>query len=412
MCLMKPLEDNNMTPNEYVNDLEITLMGDSPDGKLSGGARINTLINILKAKEVKINLVSYLAYSNKFKIEHKNIDDLLSSTTIHFPSHWHRFLKAPLLLLFNFVYSWKSTKTSHLILSSGGSMLLQMPMIAVSKLRHKPIIFDYLDIEVEKIPESIYKYFMRNITIVFAISHYLVDKAKSYGCKNVVYVPAFVDTNLFQRNTKARERLRANWEVNYDDIIIGYAGALAYTEGIPILLQSFKNLSEKYPKLRLFILGTQQVLGQGDEIFGLVKELDLEGKVTFIPPVPHAEVPNFLSACGILCSPKVDCEVNRAANPIKVVEYLSMGVPTVCSSIGEVSLIIQDKDNGFLTEPGNVKDLEHKLEWIILNSERAKEIGENGRKTAIEKYSYEAIEDTIRQAISEVINKEKEKELI
>ena len=390
--------------NEYLKDLEITLMGDSPEGKLSGGARINTLIHILKTKEIKINLLSYLAYSNKFKIEHKNIDNLLQSTTIHFPAHWPRFLKAILLLLFNFVYSGKSTKTSHLILSSGDTMLLQMPVIAASKLRHKPIIYDYHDIEVEKIPESIYKYFMKNITVIFAISHYLVDKAKSYGCKKVVYVPAFVDTNLFQRNTKARERLRDNWGVNYDDIIIGYAGALAYTEGVPTLLQAFKNLSKKYLKLRLFILGTKQVPGQGDEIFGLVKELNLEDKVTFIPPVLHAEVPDFLSACDILCSPKIDCEANRAANPIKVVEYLSMGLPTVCSSIGEVSLIIQDKDNGFLTEPGDVKDLEETLEWVILSPERAKAIGENGRKTAIEKYSSKALQDTIWQAICEIVS--------
>ena len=400
---MKPRRDHNMIPNEYLEDLEITLMGDSPEGKLSGGARINTQINILKTKEVKINLVSYLAYSDKFEIEHKNIDELLRSTTIHLPSHWPRFLKASLLLLFYFVYSWKSTKTSHLILCSGGTLLPYIPVIVVSKLRHKPIIFDYVDIEMEKIPESIYKYFMRNITIIFAISHYLVEKAESYGCKNVVYVPAFADTNIFQRNMKGRERLRDNWGVNYEDIIIGYAGALAYTEGIPILLQAVKNLSEKYPKLRLFILGTKQVLGQGDEIFGLVTDLNLEDKVIFIPPVLHAEVPDFLSACDILCSPKIDCAVNRAANPIKVVEYLSMGIPTVCSSIGEVPLIIEDKVNGFLTNPGDAKDLEETVEWVILNPERSKEIGEKGRNIAIEKYSSKALQDTIGRAISECI---------
>ena len=48
----EPWVDNNMTHNEYVKDLEITLIGGSPDGKLSGGARINTLINILKAKDI------------------------------------------------------------------------------------------------------------------------------------------------------------------------------------------------------------------------------------------------------------------------------------------------------------------------------------------------------------------------
>jgi len=393
--------------NMYTKDLKITLIGDSPGAKLSGGARVNTLIGVLRAIGFKIHLVSYHAYSDKFRVEHNYQEDSLRETTIHFPSNWPRFLKALLLLLFNFVYSWKSTKTSHLILSSGGTMLLQMPVIAVSKLRHKPFIFDYLDIEVEGIPESIYGYFMKNVTVVFAISHYLVDKATSYGCKNVVYVPAFVDTAHFKRSLEARERLRDDLGVNYDAIIIGYAGALAYTEGIPILLQVFKNIAKKYPKLRLFILGTEQIIGQGDEIFELVTDLNLEGEVKFIPPVTHAEVPNFLSACDILCSPKIDCEINRAANPIKVVEYLSMGIPTVCSAVGEVSLTIEDNVNGFLTVPGNVKDLEEKLEWIILNPERAKEIGENGRRTAIEKYSYEAIEDTIRQAINEVINTKK-----
>ena len=74
---MKLQKDHNRMYNEYVKDFEITLIGDSPAGKLSGGARINTQINILKTKEVKINLVSYLAYGNKFKIEHKNIDGFM-----------------------------------------------------------------------------------------------------------------------------------------------------------------------------------------------------------------------------------------------------------------------------------------------------------------------------------------------
>jgi glycosyltransferase involved in cell wall biosynthesis len=95
---------------------------------------------------------------------------------------------------------------------------------------------------------------------------------------------------------------------------------------------------------------------------------------------------------------------NRAANPIKVPEYLSMGLLTVCSAVGGIIDTIEDGVDGFLVKPGDVKDLEEKLEWVILNPERAKEIGENGRRTVIEKYSYEAIEDTIREAICEIMD--------
>jgi glycosyltransferase involved in cell wall biosynthesis len=392
-----------MTNNRYIGSLEMILIGESPEAKLSGGARINTIINILKTKKVKINLISYHAYSHGFKIEHKKIDDQLNSVMIHFPPGWPRILKASLLLIFNFVYSLKYSKKSHFILSAGGTMLLQIPVIIVSKLSHTPVGYDYLDIEVEKIPENIYKYFIKKITIIFAISQNLIDNAKRCGCKNVVYLPAFVDTNLFQIDKKARETNRKNSGVTENETIIGYAGALAYTEGIPILLQSLKNLVKKYPKICLFILGTKQVVGQGEEIFELVKDLNLDSKVTFFSPVQHSEVPKFLSTCDILCSPKIDCEVNRAANPIKVVEYLSMGIPAICSSIGEVSILITHNFNGFLAKPGDVKDLENKLEWVISNKNHSKEIGKNGRKTAIERFSFEAIENTIIQSINDAV---------
>ncbi len=62
--------------------------------------------------------------------------------------------------------------------------------------------------------------------------------------------------------------------------------------------------------------------------------------------------------------------------------------------------------DGLLVKPGDVKDLEEKLEWVISNPERAKEIGENGRKTAIEKYSYEAIENTIKNTLEALIAKD------
>ncbi len=81
-----------------------------------------------------------------------------------------------------------------------------------------------------------------------------------------------------------------------------------------------------------------------------------------------------------------------------------MGIPTVCSATGEVQHIVQDGTNGFLTTPGDVKNLEETLEKVILNSERSKEIGKNGRKRIIDKYSYEAIEWTVIETVIEAIN--------
>ena len=212
-----------------------------------------------------------------------------------------------------------------------------------------------------------------------------------------------IDTNHFKMDLKSREKMREELEIKKDEIVIGYAGSFWYVEGVPNLLQAFKNLTKKHEKIKLAIMGKMHLSSSNDNIPKLVEDMNLKNDVILIPTQPHEEVPTFLSAFDILYCPKIDCEVNRAANPVKVPEYLSMGLPTVASAVGGVTDVIEDGVDGLLVKPGDVKDLEEKLEWIILNPERAKEIGENGRRTAIEKYSYEAIEGTIKQAISEII---------
>ncbi len=89
---MKPPRNHN----KAYGNLEVTIMGESPDGKLSGGARINTWLGVLRSRGVKISLVVFQAYSNKFRIEKKRTDDLLTSTTIYFPEHWPRLVQLQL----------------------------------------------------------------------------------------------------------------------------------------------------------------------------------------------------------------------------------------------------------------------------------------------------------------------------
>ena len=236
---------------------------------------------------------------------------------------------------------------------------------------------------------------------------YLIDKLNGYGCKNIVYLPPFVDTNLFNIDQNIRTKIRADLRIKDDDIAIGYMGSFGHIEGVSLLVQAFKNLSKKYSNIKLITMAKITNKNDDDDIPNYVRDLNLEDKVIMVPPQAHEDVPKFLSACDVTCCPKIDCEMNRAANPIKVVEYLSMGVPTVASAVGGITDTIEDRVDGFLVKPGDVKDLEEKLEWIILNPERAKEIGENGRRTAIEKYSFEAIEDTVKEAISEIVDRNK-----
>ena len=375
-------------------------MGSSGAG---GGARVKNMVNIFRKIGIRIDIISYSTLSNRFGIEHKKIDQSLRMTIVNVPSSLPKFLK--IFTIFPiFIYAWKSCRNCDLMVAG-----FIVPIVLLKKLFNKPLILDYIDLNMKIVPNIIYKYVAKNADAIFAISSYLLKSAKEeYGCKNVVYLPNSIDTNHFKMDWGIRGKLREELGIKKDDIVIGYAGSFAYWEGVPILLQAFKNLRKKYSKIKLAIMGKVYISNTSDNIPKLVEEdMNLKNDAILIPSQPHEEVPKFLSAFDILCCPKIDCEVNRAANPVKVPEYLSMGLPTVASAVGGIIDTIENGVDGLLVKPGDVKDLEEKLEWIIQNPERAKEIGENGRKTAIEKYSYEAIEDTIRQAISEIVDRKK-----
>ena len=392
--------------------LKITYISQAPlEGSgVGGGARVKSIVNIFKRMNFKIDFISYSFYSNKFGIEHKELNQFLQTSTVHTPNNLPRFLKA-LTIFPVFVYAWKSCKNSDIIFADFNNIIASMPAIALGKIFHKPIILDCIDTKLFKIiPCNIYKYIAKNADALFAISHYLVESLKrEYNCKNVVYVPIFVDTNCFKMDMKAREKIREKLRIKKNEAVIGYAGSFAYYEGVPILLQAFKNLTKKYPKIKLAIIGKIFWPNNDADIPKLIKHLNLKDRAILIPSQPHEEVPKFLSAFDILCCPKIDCEINRVANPVKVVEYLSTGLPIVCSAVGGIIDTIEDGVDGILVKPGDVKDLERKLEWVILNPERAKEIGENGRKKAIEKCSYEAIENTIKESITEIIARKRKR---
>ena len=369
---------------------------------VGGGARFKNMMSIYENLGIKIHLISFSFFSSRFYIEHKN-DESIKKTVIHLPKNIPKVLKA-FAIFPVFYYVLKESRDSDLIFTDFITEISYIPATIVGKILNKPVILDYIDTNFFKIIPSFFrKSAAQNAKLILAISYYLQNFAKTeYNCKNVLYLPNGVDTDLFQIDETMRDKKRKELNIE-NDTVIGYTGSFAYYEGIPVLLEAFKNLIVKYPDLKLAIMG--KAYFDGDEnINDIVKENDLEEKVLFIPAQPYEKVPDYLSAFDILCCSKLDVEINRVANPIKVVEYLSMTLPTVCSAVGGINDTITDEKDGFLVKPGDVKSLENKIEWILLNPDISENVASNGRKTVLNKYSFSATEKKVQNALMNIMN--------
>lgn len=93
--------------------------------------------------------------------------------------------------------------------------------------------------------------------------------------------------------------------------------------------------------------------------------------------------------------------------PLVIVEALSMGLPVIASNVGGIPEIIKHKQNGYLFEAGNVKEITNILEEVKVNKKSREDLILKGIETA-KKYSLESQLDIFKQAIK--VSKERESE--
>jgi glycosyltransferase involved in cell wall biosynthesis len=61
---------------------------------------------------------------------------------------------------------------------------------------------------------------------------------------------------------------------------------------------------------------------------------------------------------------------------------MASGKPLIGSNVGGISMQIRDGWNGFLVEPGNVKQLAEKIQYPVENEEERMKMGRNSRRLA------------------------------
>jgi len=230
---------------------------------------------------------------------------------------------------------------------------------------------------------------------IFVISDKLVDFFKAYN-RNIKKILTVVDTDFF------------NIKINpvFDFPYIAYCGTMnGEKDGVPILIRSFAKLLKQFPYFKLLLIGNNSDKFSIKETIETIEKQDLKDKVIFTGLVAREEMPGLLGNGVLLVVSKPDIEQNSANFPIKIGEYLSTGVPTVVTRVGEIHQFITDGENGFIATPGSDESFYFKMLEALSDYERAKKIGLNGRMLAKKVFDYKIQSKLITDFITET-NKE------
>ena len=212
--------------------------------------------------------------------------------------------------------------------------------------------------------------------------------------RGVHVVPNGVDLELFSNPLPPPDALRARLDGRF---VVAFLGSLKPWHGIENLCRAFRKLRARVPAAHLLVIGDGPMLGYLEQT---AAELGGDA-ITLTGPVSHHAVPGLLALADVGVAPYPELDEFYFC-PLKVIEYLTAGLPVVASDLGDMAKLVAHDRTGLLVPPGDARALAHALAELHGDPRRRARLGDRARRRATSQHGWEVsaqrVEGFIAQA--------------
>lgn len=222
---------------------------------------------------------------------------------------------------------------------------------------------------------------------IFAVSQFTKELLVKFGAKesNIVVTYNGVNLTKFDKNKTTSVKIRTEFCIPKENIIIGHVGAMSTnTKGQHILIEAFSRLCNKYSNISLIVVGDGSSLV---DFKNLAIKLNVQDRVIF--PGRRFDIPDFQSAFDIFCLTSIWGEMF----PNAILEAMAMGNPWIGSDISGLSELTAGGRAGKVIEPGNVAALQRELDLLILNKAERARRGREAYQEVVAKFTIQKVVD-------------------
>jgi glycosyltransferase involved in cell wall biosynthesis len=217
-------------------------------------------------------------------------------------------------------------------------------------------------------------YLMKRVRKGVVLNEPLKEKLVEKGVpeEKLEVIPNGVNVEDFNVSEEEVERVRRKYGL--EGIVVMFAGTVTPRKGV------------------LELMKAAELLNRRDVLFLLVGNLDLDKEYArkvmeyakckginakFTGFVPYEDLKALYSACDVFVLPSLE-----EGHGLALTEAMASGKPLIGLNVGGISMQIRDGWNGFLVEPGNVKQLAEKIQYLVENEEERMKMGRNSRRLA------------------------------
>lgn len=176
-------------------------------------------------------------------------------------------------------------------------------------------------------------------------------------------------------------------------------GRLVKRKGIVWFIE---NVMVKLPDDVIYI-----VAGTGKEKVRLLESIEkhgLETRVIYLGRVSENQKEILYCTADIFVQPNISVEGDMEGFGLVVLEAASYGLPVVASNTEGLKDAIHDGKNGFLIEEGNAEAFKAKIQFLLLEDHKRRQLGLDFRKHVEENFSWEGVAQEYVKVFEQCVN--------
>ena len=205
------------------------------------------------------------------------------------------------------------------------------------------------------------------------------------------------DVDFFE-NLKLDRNLIDSYK-NY--FVITYVGGFGTHRGLDVPIKAMPLLKERIPNVKLLLVGEGH---NRAELEQLSANLGVSQDVEFTGWQPFDLMPSYISLSDICLVPHHSNPHTDSTIPHKIFQYMLMRKPVVVSTCKPLARIVDETQAGLVFESGNSDDFA-RVCLELLDVDKRKQFGENGRRAVMTKYNWENTGKDLIKVYEDIRNK-------
>lgn len=207
-----------------------------------------------------------------------------------------------------------------------------------------------------------HKYLTRWSAGVICGSDYILNFAQSAGAQRVIKIPTVINLDLYNI-------VPSKMECSF---VIGWIGSPSSSQYLKIIEEALCLFTDKYAAV-VHLIGVDKTFAQSLNFNKKIIEWSSESE--------NKEISHF--NVGIM--PLKDSLFEQGKCSFKLIQYMGMGKPVICSPVGENVNVVINNVHGFSAV--NTEEWFAALEVLFKNENIRRDMGDKGRELVEKKYS-------------------------